>query len=187
MDATWLAQHVNEASAEVRQMRLHRIQDVLNQGIDLKRRVIEELRPTLLDNMGLVAALRWQLDETCGRAGLQCSGHFPAGEPVLDPRTAIALFRVVQEALTNVHKHATGAKRVDVTLEVSTAHILLVVADDGAGIDSSAIGKPQSHGLAGMKHRIGAVGGTLRVGRSTTGGTEITALVPRAARSANAA
>jgi signal transduction histidine kinase len=137
--------------------------------------------------MGLVAAVRWQLDETCARAGLECSGHFPMEEPVIDPRTAIALFRVVQEALTNVQKHAAGARRVDVTLEVSAAHILLVVTDDGSGIAPSAIGKPQLHGLAGMKHRIGAVGGTLRIGRSAAGGTEISALVPRAARPANAA
>ena len=168
-------------------MRLRRIQDVLEQGIDLKRRVIEELRPTLLDNMGLVAALRWQLDETCGRAGLKCEGHFPAEEPDIDPRTSIALFRVVQEALTNVQKHATGAKRVDVTLEMLSTHVLLVVSDDGAGIAPAAIGKPQSRGLAGMKHRIGAVGGTLRIGRSNDGGAEITALVPHRSRSANAA
>ncbi len=187
MDATWLAQHLHDASVEDRQMRLRRIQEVLDQGIDLKRRVIEELRPTLLDNMGLIAALRWQLDETCGRSGLKCTGHFPADDPVLDPRTAIAIFRVVQEALTNVHKHARGASRVDVTLEVSAAHILLVISDDGDGMAPSAIGKPQSHGLAGMKHRIAAVGGTLRIGRSTEGGAEITALVPRVARPANAA
>ncbi len=187
MDASWLAQHLEDASAEGRQMRLRRIQDVLDQGIDLKRRVIEELRPTLLDNMGLVAALRWQLDETCGRAGLKCSGHFPAEEPAIEPRAAIALFRVVQEALANVQKHAAGARRVDVSLEVSAAHILLVVSDDGSGIAAAAIGKPQSHGLAGMRHRIAAVGGTLRIGRSSEGGTEITALVPRTARPASAA
>jgi signal transduction histidine kinase len=187
MDATWLTQHLHDASAEDRQMRLRRIQDVLNQGIDLKRRVIEELRPTLLDNMGLIAALRWQLDETCGRSGLKCTAHFPAEDPLLDPRTAIAIFRVVQEALTNVHKHASGASRVDVTLEVSAAHILLVISDDGAGIAPSALGKPQSHGLAGMKHRVAAVGGTLRIGRSTEGGAEITALMPRQARAASAA
>jgi protein-histidine pros-kinase len=186
MDASWLAQHADSASAEVRQMRLRRIQDVLNQGIDLKRRVIEELRPTLLDNMGLVAALRWQLDESCGRAGLRCAGHFPDEEPVVDPRTAIALFRVLQEALTNVQKHAAGATRVDVTLEVVATHFLLVIADDGSGIAAMAFGKPQSHGLAGMKHRIGAVGGTLRIGRSIDGGTEVTALVPRPTHSANA-
>lgn len=187
MDATWLARHLDDANAEGRRMRLRRIQDVLEQGIDLKRRVIEELRPTLLDNMGLVAALRWQLDESCGRSGLKCSGHFPAEEPMVEPRTAIALFRVAQEALINVQKHAAGASQVDVTLEVSAACILLVVADDGTGIAPSALRGPQSHGLAGMKHRVAAVGGTLRIGRSTAGGTEITAWVPLAAHPKSAA
>jgi signal transduction histidine kinase len=186
MDVTWLVQHAAEASTDSRQRRLHRIQDVLDQGIDIKRRVIEELRPTLLDNMGLVAALRWQLDETCGRAGIRCAGHFPEQEPTLEPRTSIALFRVLQEALLNVQKHS-GARHVDVTLEFSDSHVLLVVADDGKGVGVAALAKPQAHGLAGMKYRIAAVGGTLRIGVSPEGGTEVRALVPRAAHSADAA
>lgn len=106
---------------------------------------------------------------------------------MVEPRTAIALFRVAQEALINVQKHAAGASQVDVTLEVSAACILLVVADDGTGIAPSALRGPQSHGLAGMKHRVAAVGGTLRIGRSTAGGTEITAWVPLAAHPKSAA
>lgn len=181
MDVTWLAHH-ETADQDARQMRLRRVLDVLAQGIDIKRRVIEELRPTLLDTMGLVAALRWQLQETCGRGGVRCAGHFPEVEPVVDPRTAIALFRVVQEALTNVVKHAY-ARHVDVTLEVSDSHILLVVADDGQGLAQTDMSQPLAHGLAGMKHRIAAVGGTLKTGVSPTGGAEIRALVPRTMRS----
>lgn len=186
MDVTWLLRHVTDANIETRLGRLRRVQDVLDQGIDLKRRVIEELRPTLLDNMGLVAALRWQLDEACGRAGLQCRGHFPEAEPVVEPDTAIALFRVLQEALTNVLKHAQ-ARRVDVTLDVTDTHVRLIVADDGRGIAHADLSRAQTHGLAGMRHRVAAVGGTLQIGRPVGGGTEIVALAPRSARSASAA
>jgi signal transduction histidine kinase len=186
MDVTWLLRHLTDASIETRLGRLRRIQEVLDQGIDLKRRVIEELRPTLLDNMGLVAALRWQLDETCGRAGLKCSGHFPDEEPDVEPDTAIALFRVLQEGLANVLKHA-AARHVDVTLDVAESHVRLIVTDDGKGIHSADLVRPQAHGLAGMKHRIAAVGGTLHVGGSPSGGTEVTAFVPRVQRSASAA
>jgi signal transduction histidine kinase len=186
MDVTWLLGHLTDANIETRLGRLRRVQEVLDRGIDLKRRVIEELRPTLLDNMGLVAALRWQLGESCGRAGLHCHGHFPDAEPALAPAAAIALFRVLQEALLNVVKHA-NARNVHVTLDVTETHVRLIVADDGRGVTPADLGRPQTHGLAGMKHRIAAVRGTLQIGRSPGGGTEVVALTPRVARSASAA
>jgi signal transduction histidine kinase len=186
MDVSWLLRHLSDSSSENRAARLRRIQEVLDQGIDLKRRVIEELRPTLLDNMGLVAALRWQMEETCGRCGLQCSSHFPDEEPVIAPEAAIALFRVAQEALTNVVKHS-DARHVEVTLETSGTHVLLVIADDGRGLRPGDLNKPQAHGLAGMKHRAAAVGGTLHVGQSPNGGTEVRVFVPRVGRSEHAA
>jgi signal transduction histidine kinase len=186
MDVTWLLRHLTDANIETRLGRLRRVQEVLDQGIDLKRRVIEELRPTLLDNMGLVAALRWQLDESCSRAGLHCHGHFPDAEPALDPDAAIALFRVLQEALANVVKHA-NARNVHVTLDVTETHVRLIVEDDGKGVTSADLARPQTHGLAGMKHRIAAVGGTLQIGRRASGGTEVVAMAPRVARSASAA
>jgi signal transduction histidine kinase len=177
MDVTWLKQHSRDAQADALQARLQRVLDALDQGIDLKRRVIEELRPTLLDNMGLLAAIRWQAGETCERAGLECACHFPDAEPTVAPRTAIALFRVVQEALTNVQKHA-GARHVDVSLDVTGDHLLLSIVDDGRGIQPAERSKAQSHGLAGMQHRISAVGGTLTVEPSPEGGTELRAIVP---------
>jgi signal transduction histidine kinase len=77
-----------------------------------------------------------------------------------------------------VHKHA-AASRVTVSLEVAGEHVLLAVVDDGKGIAADAMAKPQSHGLAGMKHRVVALGGTLTVGPSPGGGTEVRAIVPR--------
>lgn len=177
MDVSWLRQHARDGDVQSIAGRLDRVLDVLDQGIDLKRRVIEELRPTLLDNMGLLAAIRWQLDESCRRAGLQCECHFPAEEPRVAPRTAIALFRVVQEALTNVQKHA-AARRVDLRLDVTGDHVLLCVVDDGRGITVEEAGKLQAHGLAGMRHRMHALGGSLHVGPSPGGGTEVRAIVP---------
>jgi signal transduction histidine kinase len=180
MDLTWLKHHARDGDPTLVAARLDRVVDVLDQGIDLKRRVIEELRPTLLDNMGLVAAIRWQLDETCRRAGLHCHSHFPDEEPEIAPRAAIALFRVAQEALTNVLKHS-NARNVQVRLDATPSHLLLCVADDGDGISSGATASASSHGLAGMRHRMSALGGTLSVGTTPRGGTEIRAIVPRLA------
>ena len=77
MDVSWLQQHAADSDPDTRRHRLARVIEVLDQGIDLKRRVVEELRPTLLDNMGFIAAIRWQMDETCGRGGLQCTRRLP--------------------------------------------------------------------------------------------------------------
>jgi hypothetical protein len=130
IDVTWL-QH-NPAGPDDYGMRLDRIRTALDQGIDLKRRVVEELRPTLLDTMGLVAALRWQIEETCRRADLTCRQQFPEDEPVFSRAGAITLFRVVQEALANVIKHSR-ARQVDIALECIDQHVLLTIGDDGVG------------------------------------------------------
>jgi signal transduction histidine kinase len=180
MDVTWVKQHAQDAEPAAVAARIDRILDVLDQGIDLKRRVIEELRPTLLDNMGLAAALRWQVDEFCERAQLRRSCRFPAQEPEVTPRTAIALFRVLQEALTNVQKHARAA-HVAVTLDDAADELRLSIVDDGIGIGADALQGTRSHGLAGMKHRIASLGGTLTVTATPVGGTEVRAVVPRSA------
>ena len=93
---------------------------------------------------------------------------------------------MLQEALLNVVKHA-NAHNVHVTLDVTETHVRLIVADDGRGLTPADLARPQTHGLAGMKHRIAAVGGTLQIGRSASGGTEVVAMTPRVARSASAA
>ena len=80
MDISWAEQHLTKDDADLK-LRLNRVQQNLAAGVDLKRRIIEELRPTLLDNVGLFAALRWQMKETCGGAGLQCIESYPDEEP----------------------------------------------------------------------------------------------------------
>ena len=115
MDISWAEQHLTDDNADLKQ-RLHRVQQNLSAGVDLKRRIIEELRPTLLDDVGLFAALRWQMKETCGAAGLKCIESYPDEEPRFNSEAAIALFRIAQEAFTNILKHS-AAKTVDITLE----------------------------------------------------------------------
>ena len=92
-------------------LRLNRVQQNLAAGVDLKRRIIEELRPTLLDNVGLFAALRWQMKETCGSAGLKCSESYPDEEPRFKSEASIALFRIAQEAFSNILKHSAAQKQ----------------------------------------------------------------------------
>ena len=131
MDLSWLQQRLPTSNPAIEQ-RFKRIHDSLSAGVELKRRVVEELRPTLLDNMGLFAALRWQFKETCRRTGLVCTESIPTLEPPLSPDAAIGIFRIAQEAMTNILKHAK-AKSADLAVTVHNDTFTLRVTDDGRG------------------------------------------------------
>jgi signal transduction histidine kinase len=178
MDVTWMQRHAATDDADVKK-RLERLKQALDQGIDLKRRVVEELRPTLLDTMGLLAALRWQAEETCKRADLRCNEQFPDDEPRFNRAGAIALFRVVQEALANVAKHAK-ASEVDIALELTDQDVVVTVRDNGVGAEPAALNRPRSHGIAGLRHRIQVLGGRLEISSAPKRGTTIRAWVPLA-------
>jgi signal transduction histidine kinase len=167
MDISWADQHLAETEVDMKQ-RLRRIHQNLASSIDLKRRIIEELRPTLLDNVGFIAALRWQLKEICARAGLKCNEYFPSEEPKLNPDAAIALFRTAQEAFSNLIQHS-GAKTVDVALDIDDDTLVFRITDDGKGI-SRATTAGSLHVLASMRHRVHALGGTFDVTPSAAGG-----------------
>ena len=98
MDVAWAEQHLSAPPAELRQ-KLTRARQTLAAAIDLKRKLIEELRPTLLDNVGLFAALRWHVQSACNSAGLVVNIRVPEQERRFLPNISIALFRIVQEAL----------------------------------------------------------------------------------------
>jgi signal transduction histidine kinase len=167
MDISWTEQHLTTADADIRQ-RLNRVQQNLSAAIDLKRRIIEELRPTLLDNVGFLAALRWQMKETCAREGITGHDYFPEDEPKLTSDAAISLFRIAQEAFANLIKHS-GAKTMDVTLDIDDDMLVFRITDDGKGV-TSAISPGGIHVLASMRHRVRALGGTLDISSSPAGG-----------------
>jgi signal transduction histidine kinase len=176
MDLSWLQQRLPTSDPSIEQ-RFKRIHESLSAGVDLKRRVVEELRPTLLDNMGLYTALRWQFKETCRRAGLKCTETIPESEPKFSPDAAIGVFRIAQEALTNILKHAE-AKSANLVIGVEGDAFVLRVSDDGKGIPVNRLQTSTSHGLASMRHRIAALGGTWEVRSPATGGTIVVAMIP---------
>jgi signal transduction histidine kinase len=128
----------------------------------LKRRVIEELRPTLLDNLGLVAAIRWQCEETCSQANLTLEADFPEEELKVNLDIAIAIFRVAQESLTNIVKHAR-ATVVKVSLRGTNEELVLTVEDNGIGLNNTTRKPSGSHGLLSMKYRMQTIGGTFQI------------------------
>jgi signal transduction histidine kinase len=179
MDLSWLQQRLPTSDPGIEQ-RFKRIHESLSAGVDLKRRVVEELRPTLLDNMGLYTALRWQFKETCRRTGLRCTETIPETELKFNPDASIGVFRVAQEALTNILKHA-DAKSADLSIQVNADVLELRVLDDGKGLPKARADNTTSHGIASMRHRVAALGGTLEVVGGPGGGTLVTARFPLSA------
>jgi signal transduction histidine kinase len=179
MDLMWLRRKLDNGDPTLAE-RWNRVQKSLEQGVDLKRSIIENLRPTLLDNLGLVAALRWLVSETARRSGLKCHEHYCEEElGDLSPEANIALYRIAQECLTNIMKHAQ-ATEVDFELDCTDEFITLLVRDNGRGIGQRHGGLPQSYGIAGMQHRVSAFGGTMSVEPGHRGqGTVVTVDLPR--------
>jgi signal transduction histidine kinase len=176
MDLSWLQQRLPTSDPAIEQ-RFRRIHESLSAGVDLKRRVVEELRPTLLDNMGLFSALRWQFKETCRRNGLLCTEQIPVEEPRIDPFASIGIFRVGQEALNNILKHS-GAQRANLSVSIEDELFVLEVRDDGRGISADRLKTNVSHGLTSMRHRVTALGGTWSVECPSSGGTIVKAVFP---------
>lgn len=157
--------------------KLDRALQALDDGVQIKRRIIEELRPTLLDHLGLSAALDWQVRENCARAGLECTVATPRDDSAIAPQISIALYRIVQEALTNIVKYAQ-AKSVSVDLGLTADTVSLLIEDDGVGIPDGAQNNLLSHGIAGMRQRVRALHGEFAITRRPEGGTMIDVSIP---------
>jgi signal transduction histidine kinase len=157
---------------------LDRARATLVDTVELKRRIVEDLRPSLLDNMGLAAAVLSYCGQYQRLTGIDCEALVDDAVDAAGPMQAIALFRIMQESLNNIAKYAQ-AKNVIVHLVREDDILALEVTDDGIGIDESAVSKPKSHGLLGMRERALLLGGTLKIRRGTNDrGTCIEALIP---------
>ena len=181
MDLSWLQGRLG-ADPEYGE-RMNRLAKLIDQGIDLKRRIIENLRPSLLDHLGLASALQWYVDEACKAASLECEMRIADNIERLPSDLEIALYRLVQESVTNTVKHAR-AKKIELTVERTPKGLRVIVADDGVGITDLEAAKKLSHGLAGMSHRIRSVHGTFDIRSYPGNGTRVDAFVPLAAKPA---
>jgi signal transduction histidine kinase len=177
MDISQLRKRLGPTTDPDMLARWERIELALSQGLELKRRVIEDLRPTLLDNMGLFTALRWLATQTSEQAQLKLTMEGLDEDIIeLPPDTAIAVFRTVQEAIANVVKHAR-ATQLKIKAQVG-ARLTLEISDDGRGVPVGSDSKTGSHGLKQMRFRMEAVGGTLHIGWHSPTGTSILLTVP---------
>lgn len=178
MDISQLRKRLPAASDPEFRPYWDRIDQAVAAGLELKRRVIEELRPTLLDNMGLFAALRWLASQRSEQAQLELrmTGLDEEIEQ-LSPETAIAVFRTVQEAISNTVKHS-GATQLAVAAETTPSRLTVRVSDNGRGTPPDAEKRSGTHGLKQMRFRVESVGGILRILPREPSGTIIELCVP---------
>jgi len=155
--------------------RLTHLTNTLNSGIALKRRIVEDLRPSSLSHLGLVASLEILGREFEERSGLSVTTDL---EPVeLGGAAQLTVYRLVQESLTNIGKYAE-AKQAEISLHNFDGYITVEVKDNGKGFKVGSVGAG-SHGLAGMRHRVEAAGGRLTVTSAEGQGTRISAVLPK--------
>jgi signal transduction histidine kinase len=175
MDLSWVQSRVTDPEL---QERLAQLGDVLDEAMDLKRRVVENLRPSLLDHFGLPTALRAYVDAACTKAGLRAQLELPEDVAPMARDTAIALFRIVQEGVTNIIRHAS-ARSVVLRFAAESDAYRITLRDDGSGFDAADPRFHSSHGIAGMHQRVRALGGRFDIDSTPGAGTTLRVSIPR--------
>ncbi len=172
-DLAWLKKRTTDLAM---QTRLNDMTAQIRQATQSVQRVCTELRPSLLDDLGLAAALEWHLSEFSRRTGIKVTATINSIAGTDGPRAA-HLFRIVQEALTNIIRHA-AATEVIIFCGVKADHCCLEIADNGCGISPRAGRKKNAFGLLGIRERAALLGGIARISRRRAGGTLVKVSVP---------
>ena len=176
MDIAWLGQRIDIGNTGLKK-KTEYMSKLIDQTIDTVHRISSDLRPGLLDDLGLVAAIEWQTQDFARRFGLPCRAELSIEDEGIDHRQATALFRILQETLTNVVRHA-GASEVTVRLFEKSNALVLEVTDNGRGVTPEQIDDPRSYGLIGMRERVHPWGGTVVITGKPNRGTQVTVTVP---------
>lgn len=165
----------NDAPAALQ--RTEEMKKQIDIAIGTVKNIITKLRPGLLDDLGLIAAIEWQANEFQHQTGIVCDLILPSTELRIPQDLATALFRILQEALTNVSRHAS-ATRVVITFEVRDGEYVLSVHDNGRGITEDEIKHPLSFGLIGIRERVKQWNGTFSITGQAGHGTQLHVTIP---------
>jgi PAS domain S-box-containing protein len=177
MDLHWLRNHLWQATPDQANEKNASMASLVDDLIFRVRRLSSELRPALLDRLGLIAAVEWQLGEFRRRWGLRTRLDSRHDHVKLDSGRSTAVFRIVQEALTNIAQHA-AASSVHVKVATPDGTLVVAVADDGRGIPANVIESETSIGLQGMRERAALLGGQVEIASRKPKGTLVTVTVP---------
>jgi PAS domain S-box-containing protein len=177
MDLSWLIKRL-PGDQEILVKKTESMSKLVDNTIQSVRRISTKLRPGVLDDLGLTAAIEWQAQDFQNRTGIECEFNSNLREVDLDRDRSTTVFRILQETLTNVARHAS-ATRVNICLKEEEATLVLIVEDNGRGITKSEIFDPKSFGLLGMRERALVFGGEVEI-RGTAGrGTTVTLKIPQ--------
>jgi PAS domain S-box-containing protein len=176
MDVSWIDRKLSNVDPAIKE-KLSDLINVLNQTVKTVRRISSELRPSLLDDLGLVAAVEWHLKEFGKRCAIKTQFDAPVKELSLNDATKTTLFRIMQESLTNVARHS-HAKTVKVNLFESSENIVLRIEDDGIGFDEKKAANKRTLGILGMKERTAMIGGKYKISSGEGKGTTVLVSVP---------
>jgi len=165
--------------------KVHEIERTVNRVIRTVRRISTELRPGILDELGVVAAIEWMAKDFQNRTGIGCQVTIQAVDKISDTARATAIFRIVQEALTNVMRHA-AASQVKVSLEKKDDTLIVEVRDNGIGIMEGSISDSRSHGLIGVRERVLLLGGETAISGKPGEGTLVRVTLPMGKEASNA-
>jgi len=176
LDLAWLTARLDSGDRSVLR-RARAMSRLIDSTVQTVRKITTELRPGILDQLGLFAAIEWQVDQFQIRTGIRCHCAIKCHDLQLDSTSSIALFRVFQEVLANVARHARAA-RVDVTVSASDETLLMEVKDNGRGIDQKVVFSGKSLGILGMRERVHMLGGEIRIEGVSRRGTTVAVTVP---------
>ncbi len=176
MDLAWLNKRI-DTEDEIVNLKIQDSLGMVDNTIKIIRKIATDLRPSLLDDLGLIAAIEWHSKDFESRSGIKINFKSNLEEMDLPPNIATGLFRIYQEALTNVARHA-WARNVKSVLRKHDDSLELVIADNGKGFDTTLLGKKETLGLLGMKERAAMMGGKLEIASMIDKGTEVTVIVP---------
>jgi len=176
MDLAWLGGHLPRRAAADLQGKIKSMTAVLDDNVAVLQRLIKELRPPLLDDLGLGPAIEWLTKDFETRTGIRFKLDIREGDVQVGHEMATAVFRIVQESLTNIAKHS-GASAGRVSLKITSGSLVLEVSDNGKGIGEIEAGGQVSFGLVGIRERVAALGGNVMIkgrrGSGTVVGVEI--------------
>jgi len=174
MEISWIGKQLTEKQDKL-QERTTSMTSLIDSTIQTVKRICSELRPTLLDDLGLAAAIEWQAEEFQRRTGVDCFVTIIPDELQLDSNLSITIYRIVQEALTNVARHSK-AKKVTIKLHLLIDELTLIISDDGIGMKTEKLEKPNSFGLIGIRERVLSWGGD--VSFSNNNGAVVKVVIP---------
>ena len=174
MDLGWLRERLPDAELAQRAAEMGTL---LDRTVSATRRIMADLRPMMLDDLGLGDAAAWLVDDFAKRSGIACRIELAEDLQEVSKAVATAVYRAIQESLTNIARHA-GAKHAWVNVAMDEGALQVEVEDDGRGIAPADLAKARSLGLRGMRERISFLGGTLEITRAARGGTRVRLRVP---------